>query len=159
MKCLPRCLLVLVILGLAGCGPEKKSVFPPAVTIQKLVAKPGGMWRLELRIQNNSYGEMDFGALQGQLQVAGLGAVLLDRKVDLDIPAFAADVTTLDLLPTHEMSAALAAIAGKGSAGSLPYTIHGSITAKPEQEDKPRSFEFHGKDWLSPVPGIPDTYR
>jgi len=159
MKRLLPCVFALLILVLAGCGPEKKSVFPPAVTIQKLVARPGGMWHIELRIQNNSYGEMDFGTLQGQLQVADLGPVLLDRKVDLDIPAFAPDVVTLDLLPTHEMAAALAAIAGKGSAGSLPYTIHGTVTAKPEQEDKPRSFEFHDKDWLSPVPGIPDTYR
>jgi hypothetical protein len=159
MKRLLLCMSAVLMLGLAACGPTKKSVFPPAVTIQELHAAPGGVWHIVLRIQNNSYGEMDFAMLQGQLQVADLGAVLLDKKVDLDIPAFAADVTTIDLLPTHEMASALAAIAGKGSAGSLPYTIRGSVTAKPEQEDKQRSFEFHGKDWLSPVPGISDTYR
>ncbi len=29
------------IMLLAACGPEKKSVYPPAVTLQQVAAKPG----------------------------------------------------------------------------------------------------------------------
>jgi hypothetical protein len=144
---------------LAGCGPEKKSVFPPAVTLQEVSAKPGGTWHLTLRVRNNSYAGMSFDRFQGTLQVGQLGGVLLDANISQDIPSFAADVTRLDILPTPEMSKALAELAAKGSAGALPYAIEGSVTATPEKEDKPRTFTVHGKSWLSPVPGIPDTYR
>jgi hypothetical protein len=154
-----RLVPITCVLLLAACGPVKKSVFPPAVTLQEVTAKPGGVWHLTLRIRNNSYGGMTFQGFQGTLQVGDLGGVLMDVKVDQDIPSFAADVARVDLLPTPAMSRALADLAAKGSAGSLPYTIEGRIDALPEQEKKPRSFEVHGCNWLSPVPGIPDTYR
>jgi glyoxylate carboligase len=157
--CLARLVPIACVLLLAACGPAKKSVFPPAVTLQEVTAKPGGVWHLTLRIRNNSYGGMAFQSFQGTLRVGDLGGVLMDVKVDQDIPSFAADVAHLDLLPTPEMSRALAELAAKGSAGSLPYTIDGHIGALPEQEKTPRSFDVHGRDWLSPVPGIPDTYR
>lgn len=156
---LPRAALVAVVSLIAACGPAKKSVFPPAVTLQEVAAKPGGPWHVTLRLRNNSYGGMSFATFQGQLRVGDLGGVLLDAKIDQDIPSFAADVTTIDLLPTPEMAKALAALAAKGSSGALPYTIDGSVVATPEKEDKPRTFSVHGKNWLSPVPGMPDTYR
>jgi hypothetical protein len=144
---------------LAGCGPQKKSVFPPTVSLQEVSARSTGPWHLTVRIRNNSYGGMSFQTLQGSLRVGNLGAVLLDAKIDQDIPSFAADVTKIDILPTPEMSKALAELAAKGSAGALPYSIDGSITGLPEQEKEARSFEVRGTNWLSPVPGIPDTYR
>lgn len=155
----PRAAALALIALLAACGPAKKSVFPPAITLQEVTAKPGGVWHVTLRVRNDSYGGMAFGRFQGTLQVAQLGGVLLDANIDQDIPSFAADVTRIDILPTPEMSRALTELAAKGSAGSLPYVIDGRITATPEKEDKPRTFPVHGKDWLSPVPGIPDTYR
>lgn len=156
---LVRLALLVCVALLAACGPAKKSVFPPAVTLQELTAKPGGVWHLTLRIRNNSYGGMSFDSFQGTLQVGNLGGVLLDAKIAQDIPSFAADVARIDLLPTPEMAKALVELAAKGSSGALPYTIEGRITGLPEQEKKPRSFEVHGRNWLSPVPGIPDTYR
>jgi hypothetical protein len=144
---------------LAACGPTKKSVFPPAVSLQEVKAKADGPWHVTLRVRNNSYGGMSFDRLQGTLQVGDLGGVLLDAKIDQDIPSFAADVATVDILPTPEMAKALAALAAKGSGGALPYSIEGRVTATPEKEDKPRTFPVHGKSWLSPVPGIADTYR
>ena len=108
---------------------------------------------------NNSYGEMDFKSLDGQLQIAELVPIRLHENFKLDIPALAGDVIQLDVLPTTPMSEALQAIAGKGSAGSLAYRVSGSASAKPEQEKQPRDFDFSGNDWLSPVPGIPNTYR
>jgi len=160
MKRLLGCVALLVLVaGLVACGPPKKSVFPPTVSIQEMATRPDGQWRLTLRIQNNSYGSMDFHSLDGQLQIAELVPVRLHTRFDLDIPPFAADVTQIDLLPTPEMNAALKAAAVKGSAGSVPYSVTGTANAKPEQEKESRDFSFHGNDWLSPVPGIPNTWR
>lgn len=151
--------ILLLSLVLIGCGPAKKSVYPPTVSIQQLVALPNGQWRLTVRIQNNSYGEMDFSSLEGQLQVAALVPIRLHADFQRDIPALAGDVIQLDVLPTEPMTAALNAIASKGSAGSLGYRVSGNTMARPEQEKQPRDFDFNGNDWLSPVPGIPNTYR
>ncbi len=49
-----------LVAGLAACGPPKKSEFPPPVTIQEMKVRPDGQWPLAGRIQNNSYGSMDF---------------------------------------------------------------------------------------------------
>ncbi|HEY8586473.1 MAG TPA: hypothetical protein VIL60_07035 [Rhodanobacter sp.] len=154
-----RWIIPFLLLGLAACGPAKKSVFPPTVSIQQLLVLPDGQWQLTVRIQNNSYASMDFQSLDGQLQVAELVPVRLHDTFDLDIPGLAGDVIQLKVLPTTAMTQALQAIAGKGSAGSLAYRISGNTSARPEQESKPRSFEFNGNDWISAVPGIPDTYR
>ncbi|HEV2679710.1 MAG TPA: hypothetical protein VGV14_04360 [Rhodanobacter sp.] len=152
-------LLVLLTAGLIACGPAKKSVYPPNVSIQQLSVLPGGQWQLTVRIQNNSYGEMDFKSLDGQLQIAELVPVRLHANFKLDVPALNGDVIQLDVLPTTPMTQALQTIAGKGSSGRLAYRVSGSASAKPEQEDKPRTFDFNGNDWISPVPGIPNTYR
>lgn len=151
--------LVVLVAGLVACGPPKKSVFPPTVSVQEMTTRPDGQWRLTVRIQNNSYGSMDFRSLDGELKVGDSVPVRLHTRFDLDIPAFAADVTQIDVLPTPEMTAALKAAAVKGSAGSVPYSVAGNTHAKPEQEKEARDFNFHGNDWLSPVPGIPNTWR
>ena len=129
------------------------------MSIQQLVVLPSGQWRLTVRIQNNSYGEMDFTSLEGQLQLAALMPIRLHANFRLDVPPLVGDVIEIDVLPTESMSAALHAIANRGSAGSLGYRVSGSANAKPEQEKLPRDFDFSGNDWLSPVPGIPNTYR
>ena len=152
-------LLALLAAGLIACGPARKSVYPPTLSIQQLTVLPSGQWRLTLRIQNNSYGEMDFQSLDGQLQIAKLVPIRLHARFERDIPALAGDVVQLDVLPTTAMSAALKVAADKGSGGALAYRVTGSTSAKPEQEDKPRNFDFNGNDWISPVPGIPNTYR
>jgi len=150
---------LLLSLCLTACGPAKKSVYPPTLSIQQLAVLPNGQWQLTVRIQNNSYGEMDFKSLDGQLQITELVPIRLHANFELDVPALTGDVTQLDVLPTAPMSKALQAIAGKGSAGSLAYRVSGSASAKPEQEKQLRDFDFSGNDWLSPVPGIPNTYR
>lgn len=156
---------VLLAVGLIGCGPTKKSVYPPSVSIQQLTTLSSGQWQLTVRIQNNSYTGMDFTALDGQLQIAALVPVRLHATFKRDIPTLSGDVIALDVLPTSAMNEALAAIASQGSAGSLAYRISGSVIATPERENKPaqdakpQTFDFHGNDWLSPVPGIAHTYR
>ncbi|MEO8747051.1 MAG: hypothetical protein ABI379_05290 [Rhodanobacter sp.] len=160
MQRLLQCLLVLLLgSALMACGPPRKSVFPPHVTIQQLVVMPDGQWQLTLRIQNNSYDEMDFNALSGQLQVGNQVPVLVRAAFNRAIPELAGDVITLEVAPTAAMSQALEAAGAKGSSGSLEYQLSGSVTATPEQTKKTRDFEFKGTDWLSPVPGIAHTYR
>lgn len=159
MRLLRWIIPALLLVALAACGPAKKSVYPPSVSIQQLVVLPNGQWQLTVRIQNNSYGGMDFKSLDGQLQIAALVPIRLHATFDLDIPELAGDVVRLDVLPTTAMSQALQAIADKGSAGALEYRVSGSASAKPEQEDKARAFDFNGNDWISAVPGIPNTYR
>ena len=152
-------MLVLLAAGLVACGPPKKSVFPPSVSIQQLKVLADGQWELTVRIQNNSYGEMDFSAMDGQLQIAELLPVRLHATFVRGIPALVGDVITLDVLPTAPMTQALKAIAGKGSGSSVAYRVSGHASAKPEQEKQVRDFDFNGNDWLSPVPGMPGTYR
>ena len=155
-----RCLALLTLVAaLAACGPARTSVFPPTLSLQQMEVQPNGLWRLTVRIQNNSYGEMDFKSLDGQLQIANLVPVRLHATFKRDIPELAGDVIQLDLLPTAAMSQALQAVAGKGSAGTLGYHISGSTSAKPEQEKRVRDFDFDGNAWISPVPGIPNTWR
>src|SRR6516225_7724588 len=115
MRRLLRCIaLGALVIGLAACGPPRKSVFPPAVSIQEMTVRPDGQWQLTVRIQNNSYAGMNFRAIDGELKVAELVPVRLHGSFDLDIPAFAGDITRINVLPTRDMSQALAAAAAKG---------------------------------------------
>lgn len=165
MMRLLRCLaLVALAACLAACGPQRKSVFPPSLTVQQMKVLPSGMWRLTVRIQNNSYGGMDFSSIEGSLQVASETPVRLHATFDRDIPSFAGDVVAVDVLPTPTMAGALAAVAAKGSSGSLAYAIRGTIHAQPDLADhpddkNPQDFPFQHSDFLSPVPGIANTYR
>ena len=152
-------LLILLGAGLVACGPAKKSVYPPTLSIQQLAVLPNGQWRVIVRIQNNSYSEMDFKSLEGQLQIGALAPIRLHSTLERDIPALAGDVLPIDVLPTGAMGQALRAAASKGSAGSVAYRINGSTHAKPEQEKRARDFDFGGNGWISPVPGIPNTWR
>ena len=88
-------LLAVLAFGLAACGPAKKSVFPPTVSIQQLQVLSNGQWQLSVRIQNNSYAGMDFQSLDGQLQVAALAPVRLHDTFELAIPQLAGDVVQL----------------------------------------------------------------
>lgn len=156
-------LMTLTVL-LTACGPQRQSVFPPTFTIQQMRVLPDGPWQLSLRIQNNSYTGMDYQSIEGSLQVAQGIPVRVHAKFDLDIPSLAGDVVQVQVLPTPAMSQALQAVAAKGSAGSLPYTLNGIVHCVPHLEDhpdnkNPRDFPFTSNSFLSPVPGVPNTYR
>ena len=95
----------LLCLTLVACGPPKKSVFPPTVTVQQLTVLPAGQWRLTVRIQNNSYSGMDFSALEGSMQVAELVPIRLHASFKRDIPAITARISRdlfLADLESHE---------------------------------------------------------
>jgi hypothetical protein len=165
MKRLLHGLAIVLLVGvLSACGPQRQSVFPPTVTVQQMRVQPDGTWELTLRFQNNSYTGMDYQSIEGQLQIAQGLPVRLHAKFDLDVPSLAGDVLQVSILPTTAMSQALQAVAAKGSAGSLAYTIRGIVHCQPNLEDhpdnkNPRDFPFKHDDFLSPVPGIANTYR
>lgn len=160
MKRLSRWIVpALLLVGLVACGPPRKSVFPPTITVQQLRVQADGHWRMQLRVQNNSYGSMDFTSLQLTMQVDKQDAGSIDAGIDLDIPALSVDVTEVTMQPTPGAAAALAAITGKSGAHAIDYSLAGTAAGTPEQEKKPRVFDVSGHDWLSPVPGIADTYR
>lgn len=158
--------LVLVVLAalLAACGPQRQSVFPPTVTIQQMRVQPDGAWQLTLRFQNNSYTGMNYQSIEGQMQIAQGIPVRVHATFDLDVPSFAGDVVQVEVLPTPAMTQALQAVAAKGSAGSLPYLLRGVVHCTPNLDDhpdnkNPRDFPFSSNSFLSPVPGISNTYR
>lgn len=164
MRLLRYLAFVALAVGLAACGPQRKSVFPPSLTVQQMQLLPNGTWRLTVRIQNNSYGGVDFQSITGSLQVASELPVRVHATFNRDIPALANDVVTIDVLPTPAMTRALAATAARGSNGSLAYAIRGTIHAQPDLADhpdqkEPQDFPFQHSDFLSPVPGIANTFR
>ncbi len=157
---LPWIIPALLLLALAACsGMTRKSMFPPTLSIQQLHVQPDGSWHMQVRILNNSYGSMDFRALHLSMLINNQPAMQIDTRFELDIPALSADVTDVTITPGAEARKALAAIAGKGSAGALAYTLKGTASAVPEHTDSPRDFDVDSHDWLSAVPGVPDTYR
>lgn len=159
MKRTLRWFAVLALVALAGCGPTRKSVFPPATRVQELHIAADGSWQITLRLTNNSYTGMRFQSVQLDMDVDGRPAGTLQASPNLDIPQFAADVVQLTLHPDPAAAKALAAIANKGSSVSIGYRLKGSIGALPDDEKQPRSFPISHHDWLSPVPGIDNTFR
>ena len=102
---------------------------------------------------------MKFSKLDGLLKVTASMPIRMHADFDLDIPATSGDVLDMDVLPTDAMSAALKSIANKGSAAGLTYALEGRIAAIPEKASQSRDFQFKGDGWLSPVPGLVNTYR
>ncbi|HUA80053.1 MAG TPA: hypothetical protein VL997_06755 [Dyella sp.] len=165
MKRLPHGLALVALAALlTACGPQRQSVFPPTVTIQQMRVQPDGAWQLTVRFQNNSYTGMNYQSIEGQMQIAQGIPVRVHAAFDLDVPSFAGDVVQVDVLPTPAMTQALQAVTPKGSAGQLAYTLRGVVHCTPNLEDhpdnkNPRDFPFTSNSFLSPVPGVSNTYR
>ena len=135
-------LSVLIALGilLAACGsggPPRK-VHPSTASIQQLAVQPDGSWKLRLRIQNYSTFSMHFSAIDAALSVDGK------------------DVGTLKVAPDIDIVDALFKPTAKVTFGTdIGYALKGTIeTSEPKE-----SFKFETASRLTPVPGVPDTYR
>jgi hypothetical protein len=149
--------LLVVLTGfLAACGPVRKSVFPPLVTVQQLHVDARGQWHMQLRIQNNSYQGMKFTGVQLGMKVHGIPAGHIDATVNLDIPALSVDIANVQMTPSR---AAARQLASGGE--SVPYRLAGTVSAIPDQETKARSFEVDSgtSHSLSPTPGLTNTWR
>ena len=147
--------LCAVTLLLAGCGPATK-LQPPTASIQQLQALPNGQWSLTLRIENYSYDTaMHVYALDADLQIGGADAGHVSVSPGLDIPAMSADTATATLAPTAEARTALAN--AKGNA--VAYELKGKLGVGKGESGKSESFDLDGKGYLSPVPGVANTWR
>ncbi len=157
MKAYRTAWLTVLIAGtfLAACGPVRKSVFPPLVSVQQLQLSPDGHWRMQLRIQNNSYEDVKFTQVRLAMKVHGVAAGRIESAIDLDIPALSVDVADVHIMPSAPAARALS-----DGGQEVPYELVGTVSGIPESDSKPRSFKVHSEQhWLSPMPGIPGTWR
>jgi len=142
-------LSVLIALGilLAACGsggPPRK-VHPSTASIQQLAVQPDGSWKLRLRIQNYSTFSMHFSAIDAALSVDGKDVGTLKVSPDIDIVGNNGDIVDALFKPTAKVTFGT----------DIGYALKGTIeTSEPKE-----SFKFETASRLTPVPGVPDTYR
>lgn len=140
---LAACAIAGLVSG-CGSGPAKR-ITPSQVTIQQLVADPGGTWKVTLRIQNFSTVTMRYQSLHGTLHIAGTDVGSIDlTPPDLDIPPNSADVIDATLHASAKLPA-----------GDVDYRLSGTIQTSEPKTD----FKFDRSSRLSPAPGLPGTWR
>lgn len=155
-----RLLFVLVtLLGtalLAGCGPTHH-VFPPQVSVQQVGVDADGQWNVTLRMQNYSYdAAVHFDHIHATLSVNGVPAATFDIDPDLDVAERSADVTEVTVQPD---AAAHKALTASSRDQSATYALKGKVQVTGEDSSRQRDFPVDHHGWLSPVPGIANTYR
>lgn len=156
MKRLPAILLILLAALLAGCGPTHH-VFAPQINIQQVHVDADGQWDVTVRMQNYSYdASVHFDHIHAALSINGLQAATFDMSPDLDVAEQSADVAHITIRPD---AAARKALAAATSAQSVAYALKGKVQVTGQDSRRPSDFpvDYHG--WLSPVPGIANTYR
>ena len=137
-------LATLGLLAACSSGPVRK-VHPSTASIQQLAVQPDGSWSITLRIQNFSTFAMHYSALHAQLSVAGAEVGEINVAPDMDIVGNNGDVVVV----------ALSTPALLPASGDFAYQLTGTIdTSEPK-----KSFKFDTSSRLSPVPGVPHTYR
>ncbi len=149
-------LLVAMTGLLAACGPARKSVFPPLVSVQQLQVGADGAWNMQVRIQNNSYTGVKFTAMQLDMQLAGAPAGHIQAAIDLDIPALSVDIANVRIMPSAGATRRLA-----DGGASVPYRLVGTLGGTPGQGGNSRQFKVDSgaEHTLSPTPGLPGTWR
>jgi hypothetical protein len=140
---------------LAACGAGTK-LQPPTASIQQLQALPNGQWTLTLRVQNYSYDTaMHVYAVNADLEIGGVDAGHVAVSPDLDIPAMNADTAAATITPAAGARAALANARGN----AIAYELKGQLAVGKGESGKAQSFDLDGKGYLSPVPGVANTWR
>lgn len=157
MKRLP--LILITLLGpllLIGCGPTHH-VFPPEISVQQVRVSANGDWNLTVRMQNYSYdSSVHFDHVHAELSINKMPTATFDIHPDLDVAQKSADVAHVTIRPDTAARKALAA--ATGTLG-VAYTIKGQVQVTGEDSRKPSDFPIDHHGWLSPVPGIANTYR
>src|SRR6185437_11178573 len=145
----------MALLALSACGPGTK-LQPPTAGIQQLQVLPNGQWQLTLRIQNYSYDTgMHVYALDADFILAGKRAGHVAVSPALDIPAMSADIANATIAPNSQARTALTH--AKGNA--VAYELKGSLSIGKGENGKSQPFDLDGKGYLSPVPGVANTWR
>lgn len=153
-------LLILIIflasLLLPGCGPTHH-VFPPQISVQQARVNADGQWQVTLRMQNYSYdAAVHFDHIHATLSINDVVAATFDVRPDLDVAEQSADVAQVTFRPN---AAARTALNASSSAQSIAYALKGKVQVTGQDDRHPSEFpiDYHG--WLSPVPGVANTYR
>lgn len=130
---------------LAACASGPRTfINPPTASIQQLELLEDGSWQLTLRVQNYSNVTTTVATIEATLHVDGRDAGRLQLTPDLDISAERADITRTTM-----------AAGGDLPKNAFAYTLDGTITTSEPRGSYPFSHASH----LSPVPGLPGTYR
>lgn len=145
---LRRACLVMLLTGLlaaCGSGGPPRKVHPSTASIQQLAVQADGSWKITLRIQNYSTFSMHFSRIDAGLTVDGKEVGRLETAPDIDIVGNNGDVVEATFRPN-----------AKTMFGSdVAYALKGTIeTSEPKE-----SFKFETASRLTPVPGVPNTYR
>ena len=137
-------LAVTCILNACSSGPVMK-VHPSSASIQQLAVQPNGDWKITLRIQNFSTMSMHYSAFDAKLRIAGNDAGEIRLAPDVDIVADNGDIVETILKTSVKLPAS----------GDFTYQLKGTIdTSEPKAH-----FRLDYSSRLSPVPGVPNTYR
>ena len=132
-----------VLLTACGGGPTRR-ISPSVVTIQELIDRGDGQWRVTLRVQNFSTVSMHYESIRATLHVAGADVATIDLNPNLDVPPTSADVFETTLRASAKLPAA-----------DFEYRITGTIaSSEPKAE-----FKLDRSSHLSPAPGLPGTWR
>lgn len=132
------------LVAACGGGPVRK-VHPSTASIQQLTLQPDGSWRITLRIQNYSTFSMHYSAVDAKLSIAGSDAGNVRIAPDIDIVGSNGDVVDATLKTSVKLPVS----------GDFAYQLKGTIdTSEPKE-----SFKFDTSSRLSPVPGVPNTWR
>jgi hypothetical protein len=135
---------LLILLSACGSGPPRK-IHPSTASIQQLTVQADGSWSLKLRVQNYSTFPMRYSALNAKLSIDGVEVGEVRATTDMEIVANNGDVIDASVRSSSKLPADR----------DFAYQIKGTIeTSEPKE-----SFEFNRSSRLSPVPGVPNTYR
>jgi len=130
---------------LAGCGSGPvKRINPPTASIQQLVVDGSGTWRLTLRIQNFSTVPMVFGRLDATVKVDGTEVGTLALPLGIDVVGNSAEVVEATL-----------PVSARLPTGDFAYELTGHI----DVTDPKKVYPFDRSSRLTPVPGLPGTWR
>lgn len=155
MTCVRFLLVLGISLLLAACGGKTRHVFPPDASVQQLRVADNGEWKLTLRLHNYSFEALiHFDRIEAKLEVDGKPAGDISSVIDIEVPGLSADVVEVSLTPSPAATQALAS----GTAHPVSYKLAGTIHATPEKQGS-RTYPVEHEGWLSPVPGVPGTYR
>jgi hypothetical protein len=133
------------LLTACGSGGPPRKVHPSTASIQQLAVQPDGSWKITLRIQNFSTFSMHFSGVDATLSIDGKEQGSLKASPDIDIVGNSGDVVETTFRPGAKVTIGT----------DIAYVLKGTIdTSEPKE-----SFKFETASRLTPVPGVPNTYR
>ncbi|MBA8883824.1 LEA type 2 family protein [Dokdonella fugitiva] len=145
---LRRAFVVTLLTGLlaaCGSGGPPRKVHPSTASIQQLAVQADGSWKLSLRIQNYSTFPMHFSRIEAGVTIDGRNVGRLEAVPDIDILGNNGDVVEATFRPDAAITFGT----------DIAYALKGTIeTSEPKE-----SFKFETASRLTPVPGVPNTYR